>query len=88
MPTLAEIVATPQTLEEAANDFVAFRSSRTGSVEDMNAGIESDEQLIAILNQCGTSPSLDYRKFCGIGADDFCPPHLTSPRQTGKVDLS
>lgn len=72
MPALAEITANPQALEDAANNFAAFRSSQTRSVEDTNKGIEieTDEQFIALVNKCGTNADMDYKKFCEIGEDD------------------
>ncbi len=70
MPTLAEITANPQALEDAANNFVAFRSSQTRSVEDMNKGIETDEQFIALVNKCETNADMDYKKFSEIGEGD------------------
>lgn len=78
MPTLAEITANPQALEDAANDFAAFHSSQKrpaedmsgGIEEDMNRGIETDEQFIALINKCGANTDLDYKKFCEIGEDD------------------
>lgn len=70
MRTLAEIMETPATLEAAADEFVAFDAARTRSKEDMNKGIETEEEFIAIVKKCGNNGSINYKKFCEIGKND------------------
>ena len=70
MPTLAEITSSPEALQRAAEEFVAFHSSQTKSTEDMNKGIENAKQFIELMDSCGTDESINYEEFCEIGKDD------------------
>lgn len=70
MPTLAEIMSNPEALEKAAEDFAAYHAARAKSDDDMNKGIQTDEEFIAIMNKCGTNPNINYKAFCEIGKDD------------------
>lgn len=70
MPTLAEITSSPEALERAAEEFVAFHASQTRCADDMNEGIENAKQFIKLMDKCGTDNSIDYKKFCEIGKDD------------------
>lgn len=70
MPTLAEITSSPEALQRAAEEFVAFHASQTKCTEDMNEGVENAEQFIALMDSCGTDDSINYEAFCEIGKDD------------------
>lgn len=70
MPTLAEIMASPEALERSAEEFVNFHANQTRSQDDMNQGIQTDEEFIKLMNNCGKDDSIDYKKFCEIGKDD------------------
>ena len=70
MPTLAEIMASPEALDKAAQDFADFHAAQTKCNEDMNQGISNDAEFIALVNRCGRDKTIDYKKFCEIGRDD------------------
>lgn len=70
MPTLSEIMASPEALERAAEEFVNFHCSRTKSQDGMNQGIQTDAEFIKLMDNCGKNDAIDYKKFCEIGKDD------------------
>ena len=70
MPTLAEIMSSPEALDKAAEEFAALSSSQMKSEDSMNNGIATDAEFIALLEKCGNNPDIDYEKFCKIGVND------------------
>ena len=68
--TLAEIMASPESLQRAADDFVSFCAAQNENCEAMNHDEKTDVDLVSLLEQCGRRTDLDYyRNFCKIDYD-------------------
>ena len=69
--SLADIMATPETARQAAEEFGAFCEAQTQNLDGMNRGVETADELAELFRQCGQCDDLtSIKKFCEIGDDD------------------
>lgn len=68
--TLAEILESEETLQQAADDFANFSLAQEKNDDDMNNGIESCNDFLNLLDKIEIKSPDFYRDFCRLGADD------------------
>lgn len=71
MPNLKELMDDPEYAAKEAEKFAETFVARVEPAEDMNSGLENEDQLIACLNNAGAQNIEAYKKFCAIGAEDY-----------------
>lgn len=69
--TLADIMASPESMRRAAEDFMVFCDAQEVTDDGMNLGVKNDADFTALLERCGcqTDPAY-YKNFCKIGEND------------------
>lgn len=76
MANLAELMSNPDLLESEAKKFAEMCCQEQqiiyGDPCDCDADtIQSAEQLGAIFDRIGRNHSIDYKRFCEIGREDY-----------------
>lgn len=56
----------PDYTHTLAENFVDDRHNQNKHSQHMNQGIKTDEELIELLNKCGTDDAIDYKKLIKI----------------------
>lgn len=64
IPSLAEIMNSPESLQKAADDFVKFCIEQNN--DEINNNIEIDKDFLNILDNCGEKDDKFYEKICKI----------------------
>lgn len=71
MVTLMKLMSDEELLENEANIFANLCDEDEPASNDMNAGIDSSDDLAKIFDRAISSPVLDYKKLVSIGRGDF-----------------
>lgn len=71
MPTLAEITASEESLQAVADEVWELMANEPEHDDEMNSGIESNEQLTEIFSNMLDANEIDYSGFCEIGKKDY-----------------
>ena len=99
--TLADIMASPEALERAADEFYECYASYVSQTknnddmkdlinDDMNHGVETADDFARLLEECGQERDLEYyEKFCKIGAEnDDDMNHCVEPKTLADIMAS